>query len=104
MPARLALRSAPCLAHSPLWLTRSFPLPARCLSRNIDKVGGIDAYIMGTPDKKLQSDVAMDLRAEMLGRLVARGARQERRQQLLPAAAAAAADAAAAAEAAQPPL
>ncbi|PSC73390.1 54S ribosomal mitochondrial [Micractinium conductrix] len=38
--------------------------------RDIDKVGGIDAYILNTPDKKLQSDVALDLRGEMVEALL----------------------------------
>ena len=32
--------------------------------------GGIDAYILNTPDKKLQSDVALDLRGEMVEALL----------------------------------
>jgi large subunit ribosomal protein L28 len=39
--------------------------------RNIDKAGGLDAYILNTPQKKLQSDVATELREQMLRRLAA---------------------------------
>lgn len=38
-------------------------LPTR---RCIDKAGGLDAYILNTPDKKLGSDVGAELRREML--------------------------------------
>lgn len=34
--------------------------------RCIDKAGGLDAYILNTPDKKLGSDVGAELRKEML--------------------------------------
>lgn len=34
--------------------------------RCIDKAGGLDAYILNTPDEKLGSDVGADLRREML--------------------------------------
>jgi hypothetical protein len=47
-------------------------------------VGGIDAYILHTPDKKLQSDLAIDLRGEMVSRLLADSRRAhaaEQRQQ-----------------------
>ncbi|KAL4448563.1 hypothetical protein ABPG75_005782 [Micractinium tetrahymenae] len=73
--------------------------------RNIDKAGGIDAYIMNTPDSKLQSDAAVELRQRMIRRLLReshkagqqaeqQGQQQEQRGQQLgmsPAAAAAAA-------------
>jgi hypothetical protein len=72
--------------------------------RDIDKVGSIDAYIMGTPDSKLQSDVAVELRQKMIRRLLAESRRQQpqpqpqgkqkqqkQQQQFLPPAAAAAA-------------
>jgi hypothetical protein len=74
--------------------------------RDIDKVGSIDAYIMGTPDSKLQSDVAVELRQKMIRRLLAESRRQQpqpqpqgkqqqkQKQQFLPPAAAAAAAAA----------
>ena len=39
----------------------------RCPRRRcIDKAGGLDAYILNTPDKKLGSDVGAELRREML--------------------------------------
>ncbi|PRW45122.1 54S ribosomal mitochondrial [Chlorella sorokiniana] len=62
--------------------------------RDIDKAGGIDAYILNTPDKKLQSDVAMDLRARMLSAMARQTAPPRGLQTLLPRAAAAAAEAA----------
>jgi large subunit ribosomal protein L28 len=34
--------------------------------RCIDKAGGLDAYILNTPDEKLGSDVGAELRKEML--------------------------------------
>lgn len=39
-----------------------------CLSINrcIDKAGGLDAYILNTPDEKMGSDVGASLREEML--------------------------------------
>lgn len=57
-------------------------------------MGGIDAYILNTPDKKLQSDIAMELRAEMLSAMARQTAPPRGLQTLLPRAAAAAADAA----------
>ena len=79
------------------------PPPPHC--RDIDKAGGIDAYILNTPDKKLQSDVAVELRQKLIRRLLAKSARQggpaaqqqQQQQQFLPPAAAAAAAAAASA-------
>ncbi|KAI7845095.1 hypothetical protein COHA_001460 [Chlorella ohadii] len=62
--------------------------------RDIDKAGGIDAYILSTPDKKLQSDVAMELRAQMLSAMARQAAPPRGLQTLLPRAAAAAAEAA----------
>ena len=56
---------------------------------NIDKAGGLDAYIMHTPDKHLDSDKALQLREEMLRGLQARTAAQQLQQQTMPAAAAA---------------
>lgn len=35
--------------------------PRRC----IDKAGGLDNYIMNTPEKKLASDIAMSLRKQI---------------------------------------
>lgn len=69
-------------------------LPALCGCRDIDKAGGIDAYILNTPDKKLQSDVAMELRAQMLSAMARQVAPPRSLQTLLPRAAAAAAEAA----------
>ena len=40
------------------------------LRRNIDKAGSLDNYILRTPDKYLQSDVAIDLKIAMLEKLV----------------------------------
>ena len=40
------------------------------LCRNIDKAGSLDNYIMHTADKDLQSDVAMDLKIEMLEKML----------------------------------
>ena len=69
-------------------------------------MGSIDTYIMGTPDSKLQSDVAVELRQKMIRRLLAESRRQQpqpqlqgkqqqkQKQQFLPPAAAAAAAAA----------
>lgn len=70
--------------------------------RNIDKAGSIDAYILKTPDSKLQSDAAVALRQRMIRQLLKEGTaaeqqagqqqQQQQAQQLgLPAAAAAAA-------------
>jgi large subunit ribosomal protein L28 len=42
-----------------------FKVTAHAL-RCIDKAGGLDAYILNTPDKKMGSDVGAALRAEML--------------------------------------
>ncbi|EFN56127.1 hypothetical protein CHLNCDRAFT_144754 [Chlorella variabilis] len=84
-------------------LARMVPLRVTAAAlRDIDKVGGIDAYILNTPDKQLQSDVAVDLRQRMLRRLLASGRQQQaaqkqqqqKQQQHLPPAAAAAAAAA----------
>lgn len=38
--------------------------------RNIDKAGGLDGYILNTPDKYLQSDIAINLKIQMLERLL----------------------------------
>jgi hypothetical protein len=38
----------------------------RLLSRNIDKVGGLDEYLLHTSDLKLDSDVGMQLRQHIL--------------------------------------
>ncbi|KAL4857787.1 54S ribosomal protein L24 [Chlorella vulgaris] len=81
-------------------LARMVPLRVTAAAlRTIDKVGGLDAYILNTPDKKLQSDVAIELRTKMLERLVqqqqAALASQAQQQQYLPPAAAAVAAAAA---------
>lgn len=75
-------------------------LAARVCCRTIDKVGGLDAYILNTPDKKLQSDVAIELRTKMLERLVQQqqavlASQAQQQQQYLPPAAAAVAAAAA---------
>lgn len=53
------------------------------LCRNIDKAGGLDAYILNTPDTKLQSDVAVELRQRMIQQLLKESSRAEpaRRQQ-----------------------
>ncbi len=45
--------------------------------RNIDKAGGIDAYILNTPDSKLQSDMAVELRQRMIRQLLKESARVE---------------------------
>ncbi len=45
--------------------------------RNIDKAGGLDAYILNTPDKYLQSDIAIDLKIQMLQKLVREQALRE---------------------------
>ncbi|KAL4423073.1 hypothetical protein ABPG77_005878 [Micractinium sp. CCAP 211/92] len=45
--------------------------------RNIDKAGGIDAYILNTPDSKLQSDTAVELRQRMIRQLLKESARAE---------------------------
>ena len=37
---------------------------------NIDKAGSLDNYVMNTPDKYLQSDLAVDLKIEMLEKLL----------------------------------
>ena len=64
-------------------------------------MGSIDAYILATPDSRLQSDVAIELRQLMAARLAAQSAHQRRQQQKhLPPAAAAALEAAAGTEAA----
>lgn len=60
--------------------------------RCINKVGGLDAYILNTPDSKMQSDIGAQLREQMK-----RALEQQRRQQ------AAAAPTAAAAAAVQQP-
>ncbi|KAG7670727.1 hypothetical protein NADE_009068 [Nannochloris sp. 'desiccata'] len=38
--------------------------------RNIDKAGSLDNYVMNTADKYLESDVAMDLKIEMLEKML----------------------------------
>lgn len=74
-------------------LTADCPATSSCspYRRDIDKAGGIDAYILNTPDKKLQSDVAMELRAKMLSAMARQAAPPRGLQTLLPRAAAAAA-------------
>ena len=63
-------------------------------------MGSIDAYILATPDSRLQSDVAIELRQQMARRLSAESAnRRRQKQQQLPPAAAAALEAAAGADA-----
>ncbi|KAK9818165.1 hypothetical protein WJX72_008080 [[Myrmecia] bisecta] len=44
---------------------RVTPHALRC----IDKAGGLDSYLLNTPDKKLQSDVGMALRAQVAAAL-----------------------------------
>lgn len=38
--------------------------------RNIDKAGSLDNYILYSSDKELQSDIAVDLKIEMLDKLL----------------------------------
>ena len=45
--------------------------------RNIDKAGGLDQYILKTSDRKLDSDLAEALKAEMKERLSLRRKRAE---------------------------
>ena len=56
-------------AWRPPWLT-SLAAPFRrflcLLRRTIDKMGGLDNYIMQTPDDKLDSDKASELKLAML--------------------------------------
>lgn len=45
--------------------------------RNIDKAGGLDAYILGTSEQKLDSDVALQLKAQMLQQLATVAPKQQ---------------------------
>lgn len=58
--------------------------------RNIDKAGSLDSYIMNTPDKHLDSDLAIDLKIEMLQKLLKEQMATSTATQGLPAAAQAA--------------
>lgn len=49
-----------------LWATLGTETVCSGACRCIDKAGGLDAYILNTPDEKLGSDVGADLRREML--------------------------------------
>lgn len=55
-------------------------LCATCPCRNIDKAGGLDSYILTTNDKKLDSDLATQLKMEMMERMLAKQHSQQRRQ------------------------
>lgn len=60
---------------------------ARPPTRNIDKAGGLDNYILQTPAAKLESDVGEALRSRMQAELRRQQKRQQAQQQLPPAAA-----------------
>jgi len=55
--------------------------------RNIDKAGGLDNYILSTKDKYLDSDVAIDLKINMLEKLLRQQDLKDVAQQGIPAAA-----------------
>ena len=52
------------------------------LCRTIDRVGGLDAYLLGTPERKLGSDVGMQLRQHIEAALRMRAADQAAAAQL----------------------
>ena len=71
--------------------THSFVTGAAC--RNIDKAGGLDTYILGTSDSKLDSDVGVGLKQQLLAQLkqgggapsfAAGGVEQQQQQQQQP--------------------
>ena len=97
--AALAVCVGPGARFCPCSFLPSFFLPAR---RNIDKAGGLDEYILTTPDKHLDSDKALELRQQLLSRLQRQASKQQQQQMLSAAAQAAMGAADAAAAAAQP--
>ena len=62
-----------CLQHcSPVilpWLCSAADMRLICSYRHIDKVGGLDNYILTVPKRKQQSDIAEHLRQRIEGAL-----------------------------------
>ena len=52
-----------------LWLRSAAETHLTCPSRHIDKVGGLDNYILTVPKRKQQSDIAEQLRQRIEGAL-----------------------------------
>eukprot|EP00887_Chlorella_sp_A99_P004307 scaffold15.g4307.t1 len=74
----------PNVQNKRLWsgiLGRMVPLRVTTAAlRNIDKAGGLDEYILGTSEEKLDSEAGLQLKAELLQRLDKLGRRQLQRE------------------------
>ena len=64
------------MAHRPATACSLTPFSRAC--RNIDKAGGLDGYILNTSDKDMDSVLGIELKVEMLEKLLAAENRRTR--------------------------